>query len=417
MPKFRIFLLLSSIFYLLSSFSSPVIASTDPQDATISATATVPTLSETSDHTAPSIPILVRPEDGTITGNNQPDFVWKSSTDTGSNTILYTLYLNGIATYLGISNLGNSSGLGYSAWIDGIETKLRVNIPLPDGNYNWYVTATDPSGNTSTSTSWNLTIDTIAPHLALIDLDTYHNPIIIEGSNFDIDGPKGINFIVQSDPYATTQITLTSAELAIYRLSTICDTSGRCYLSQHLNPGVYSVTILSIDQAGNITVLPTFTITIHQAQLVVTFPGITEPIITIPYTPIAQLPSSLPATVSIVASSRMLPSLIAILLALIIILLLIIVWRRKYNLILLNDQGTPLENTIIYHSIPSLRNRFTKIYLSKRDPISFKLGHSDHGRILIPHLTRYSTLTIRTEKATYILSISAVSKLYTLILG
>ena len=208
MPKSRLLFILAFSTILLGSCRSAVKASTDPQDATISATATVPTLSDTSDRTPPTTPILVRPEDGTITGNNQPDFVWKSSTDTGSNTIIYTLYLNGIATYLGISNLGNSSGNGYSARIDGIETKLTVNIPLPDGNYNWYVTATDPSGNTGTSASWNLTIDTVAPSLTVVDLENYHNPTIAEGSNFDIDGPKDIHFTVQSDPYATVQMTL-----------------------------------------------------------------------------------------------------------------------------------------------------------------------------------------------------------------
>ena len=413
MPKSRLLFILAFSTILLGSCRSAVKASTDPQDATISATATVPTLSDTSDRTPPTTPILVRPEDGTITGNNQPDFVWKSSTDTGSNTIIYTLYLNGIATYLGISNLGNSSGNGYSARIDGIETKLTVNIPLPDGNYNWYVTATDPSGNTGTSASWNLTIDTVAPSLTVVDLDNYHNPTIAEGSNFDIDGPKDIHFTVQSDPYATVQMTLfPSSEPCdsecseLLRLSATSNSSGFSYLNQHLIPGVYTITILAIDQAGNITVLPSFTITIHQATLIIKVPGITEPIINIPYTPIAQLPASLPATVSIIASRGTLLYPLILLLALILIVLLIILWKRKYNLILLNDQGIPLENTIIYHSIPK-----------SKDPISYKLAHNDHGRLFIPHLTRYSTLTIRTDTRTYILSISVSSKLYTIILG
>jgi len=196
----------------------------------------------------------------------------------------------------------------------------------------------------------------------------------------------------------------------LLRLSATSNSSGYSYPYQYLIPGMYSVTILAIDQAGNITVLPTFTITIHQSTLIIKVPGITEPIINIPYTPIAQLPASLPAslpaTVSIIASRGTLLYPLILLLALILIVLLIILWKRKYNLILLNDQGIPLENTIIYHSIPK-----------SKEHISYKLAHNDHGRLYIPRIGRYSTLTIRTDTRTYILSISVSSKLYTIILG
>lgn len=421
MPKYFLHRICLVLLVANFSFAQSCLAGQDPLDATSSATATVPTLSDTSDHTAPSTPILIRPEDKTVTGNNQPEFVWKNSFDTGSNTIIYALYLNDVATYLGISNLGNSSGNGFTARLDGEETKLDVTIPLSDGTYTWYITATDPSGNTSTSTTWSFTIDTVTPFLTVIDIDSYHNPVIEEGSNFDIDGPKDVNFTIHSDPYATIQITIDGEDGSVYNLQSSSSSSGLSYPYQHLVPGVYTVTILAIDLAGNITVLPTFTITIHQASVTIIVPGIIEPIINVPYTPIAVLPPSLPATISFIVSRGLLPYLIIIALAIILWYLLIVIWSHRYNLILLNDQGLPIKNTIVYHSIPDSKTKYTKVYLTKRAPLSYKLAPSDHGHVYIPHLNRYSTLTIRIDDVEtctiYIMSLSVSRKLYTITLG
>jgi hypothetical protein len=55
--------------------------------------------------------------------------------------------------------------------------------------------------------------------------------------------------------------------------------------------------------------------------------------------------------------------------------------------------------------------------MAKSEPISYLLTGGDRGRLYIRHLGPYSTLTVRTGTATYILSISAKRKIYTLILG
>lgn len=384
---------------------------------TISPSATVPGLSETSDSEAPSIPILVRPEDGTVTGDNRPEFVWKDSVDSGSNTISYDLYLNGVATYLGISNLGNSSGLGYTARLDAGETKLQVTIPIRDGVYNWYVTARDSSGNQSTSTTWNLTIDTVPPTLSIIDIDTYHNPVIQEGSNFDIDGPKDVYFTASSDPYATIQISLSSQDSDIYHLESHTDSNGLAYLYQHLTPGLYTATVLAFDQAHNITVHPSFTLTIHESIISIKLPGRATPLVTFPYTPISLPPSSLPATVSYIASRGILPVFIAALLAAIIVILLIILGKRRYNLIVIDGSSRPLPAITIYHSIPDTISKSTRVFLSRHDPLSYRLPSTSRGRIYLPHLTRYSTLTIVTPHTTYLLSLSTTSRIYTITLS
>ena len=125
------------------------------------------------------------------------------------------------------------------------------------------------------------------------------------------------------------------------------------------------------------------------------------------------LDTSIPAytaTISQIPTTRYyLPILLATLLALALLILLIILWRKKYNLILLNPQFRPISHATIYHSVPNLRSTI------------HDLRSIHHGRLYIPHLGRYSTLTIRIQGnvlcTTYILSICGRSRLYTIVLG
>jgi len=122
------------------------------------------------------------------------------------------------------------------------------------------------------------------------------------------------------------------------------------------------------------------------------------------------LDTSIPAytaTISQIPTTRYyLPILLATLLALALLILLIILWRRRYNLILTLNSAGPVT---IYHSLPP------------RPSNIFHLTPDQHGRLYIPHLTRYSTLTIRVQGnvlcTTYILSICGKSRLYTIVLG
>ncbi|MFH2085858.1 MAG: Ig-like domain-containing protein [bacterium] len=383
------------------------LASTNLQSATVSATATIPTTPPVSSNlTAPVSPILIRPEDGTVTGDNHPEFVWHQSTDIDSNVVIYTLYLNGVATYLGITDTGNSSGAGYTARIETSDIRLLPTTDLPDGVYEWYVTASDLSGNTARSATWTLTIDTTTPPLTLVDLDIYHEPTLVQGTSFEIMGPKDIYFTLLSDPFVTIQISLSSLESNVYHLTSNTNPSGLAYLYQHLSPSSYSVIVTAIDAGGNTTALPEFTLTITQAVATITIPGL--PPIIIPYTPYS-LPS-LPATIAqLQPISDNLPNIIYILLAVSILLLTIFLWRKKYNIIFLDyNNGQPLTNTKVYHSIPKLRATI------------YNLQSSERGRLYIPHLGRYSTLTICTVYldicTTTVLSLSTSRRLYTMIL-
>lgn len=421
--KCRRYILISTLLFF-AKIPTHVVAYilSDTKTATISAT--VPSQHVDNDTTAPSAPILIRPEDGTITGDNKGEFVWHQSTDPNGNTLTYTLYLNGVATYLGISNIGNSGGTGYSARRDGEEVKLVPTVALADGTYDWYVTATDLAGNTSHSTNWHFTVDTTPPPLTVIDVDTYHQPAIQEGSNFDIPGPKNVNFTILSDPHVTIQLTLTPSSepcasecLELLQLQSLTNSSGLAYFTPHLNLGIYHVTLVAIDQAGNTYVLPDFTLNISEATLVIQLPllpGLAGHI-NIPYTPLT-IPS-LPTTIAKLQTRDTLTTIISIALAIIGMILLIFLWKRKKNILILDPKGNPLKEAIIYHSIPQIREQKTKILLTSQDPIEYSLTKLSSGKLYIRRLNRYSTLTIRTTTTTYLLSICRHRSFYTLILG
>ena len=418
--------ILYTLYFILYTFIAPPLASasTDPQSATASATATIPsTTPTTSDTTAPTAPILVSPPDATVLGDDTPEFVWRQSSDTNSNTIYYTFYLNEVATYIGIADTGSSTGPGYTAWKDGTEVKLIPTSPLSDGTYSWRVTASDLAGNAASSVLWHFTLDTIPPVITITDIDIYHNlslssdhPEDFAGIIFDISGPKDVYFTIHSEPWSTLTLQFyneSTGELVSHSMWTVSD-KGLVYPYTHLDLGRYLVSIVGYDRGGSTTALPQFILSIVQAQITVPlppFPGL-PPSYSIPYTPYS-IPS-LPATISKIESRLLLFTIIGSLLAIVVLVLLIFIWKRKYNLILLNGGGAALTNTKVYHSIPTSRSKHSSIFVTSLTPISYFLSSSDHGRLYIRHLGRYSTLTIRTDSTTYILSLCAHRRLYTI---
>lgn len=393
------------VYCYASLLPSPALANTDPSSATSSANATIPSFVVTSDQHAPTSPILLRPTDNAVTGDHRPELVWRESTDEDSNTVLYTVFINDTATYLGVSGAGSSGSTLYTARVEGGEIRLLPTTNLQDGIYTWRVDAYDLMGNTSHSATWHFTIDSTAPSLTLVDLDTYHYPVISEGSNFDIAGPKDVYFTVLSDPHSTIQITFVSNSTTLH-LSTQTSDSGLASLYQHLDLGVYSTTILAIDRSGNTTFLPDFTLTITQSSLLL--PGISP--IPLPGL-VHDLPASLihlPATIAKLDTRSLLPYHLIILLALILLILLIILWRRRYNFILLDSKFRPIPQATVYHSIPNLKSGI------------YHLESSQRGRLYIPGLHRFSTLTVRLQDrelcTTHILSICARRRLYTIVL-
>jgi len=425
MPTFTKYLL-AVLFAVLviSPATSSVSANSDPKSATVSATATVPTTTPTtSDTTTPSNPALISPYDGTITADRTPLFVWRRSSDNNSNTLTYTLYHNGVATYLGISNIGNSASSNYSAIVDGNEIKLTPTIDLPDNSYNWTVTASDGSGNTSHSTTWNFRVDSTPPFIKINEIDNYSNlnlhstsPENFTDLNFDITGPTTVSFHILTEPYST--LTLQFYDLAgnlVTQSSWSAGNSGELYPSHYLPVGLYKLVISAYDLALNTTALPEFQLTITQATISIsppTLPGSTpsSPLISIPYTPLSL--DSLPATVAQIETRLPLLYIIGSLLAVIALLMLVLLWKKKYNLVLSDENGQPLAQAVIYHSIPNTARSQSSILLTTKQPISYNLEPKNLGKIYLKGLTRYSTLTIRTNQGTLILSLSRKQPVY-----
>lgn len=411
----RLFIRLISpicLIWLICASPTKALAGTDPISDTATISATVKQQPGKST-TPPTVPALYQPEDGTITSDNRRNFSWYQSSDPNGNTVTYTLYLNGVATYLGISNLGNSAGSGYSAQLDGSLVRLHPTVSLPDGTYDWYVTAENPAGATSRSATWHLTIDTTTPVIIVTDIDTYHNLNLNSGDpasvppelNFDVDGPKDISFTLHTKIYAKVTLQFYDADnQLVASVTSLSDNNGILQTYRHLAPGLYLVQISAVDQAGQAGALPTFHLTVHQAALALTIPG--SPPYSIPYTPYS-IPS-LPATIANLQTPGGLASITILLIALGIIWLLIFLWRRRYNLVLLDPAGHPLHHAVIYHSNPGSHTLYS-------------IHHTLYYKSYLPHLGRYSTLTIRLQSettcSTYILSLCGKRGLYTVILG
>ena len=152
--------------------------------STVTTTGTVPaTIPTTSDETAPTIPILIAPPDGTLTDNSSPTFTWRRSTDPNGNTVFYTLYLNDVATYSNIGSLGNTITSSYTTRLGRDTIHLTPTSALPDSSYMWYITASDLSGNTSRSATWHFTLDTSIPAytatISQIPTTRYYLPILL----------------------------------------------------------------------------------------------------------------------------------------------------------------------------------------------------------------------------------------------
>ncbi|MFH2019601.1 MAG: Ig-like domain-containing protein [bacterium] len=407
---FTVFFFLSALFYRVGA-EDP---STDPVDYNPPVSATVPSqTSETipGDTTPPTSPILLRPTDGTATGDSTPEFVWRQSTDLNSNTIHYTFYLDNVATFLGVSNDGSSSGTGYTATIDGTEVRLIPTTALSDGTYTWKVVASDPAGNQASSTSWSLTIDTVAPFLTLTKLDNLNNPPITEESSFEIAGPKAVSFVVLTEPYASVRLSLTQnlEDSEPITLTSSTNHTGEATFAPHLATGLYSVSISATDHVNLVSVLPTFTLNITASQIIL--PGLPP----LPVPPlVSSLPSTiynLPVTISHVTSIPI-PYLTLLFVVLLALLLLFLFLRRSPNLILLDTQGNPINNALITHSLPRSR--------SHPSPLYYSTLHTTFYRSYIPHLSRFSTLTIRLQEPTVctvtVLSLSVKRPSYTIIL-
>lgn len=371
--------------------------------------ASIPSQSIVGDNQAPSPPVLLRPSDGTVTSDQRPEFAWKESSDPNGNTVLYTLYLDGEAKFLGINNLGNSAGVGYTSRLEGGEVRLLPTLKLTEGSHDWYVVAYDLSQNESYSTSWHFVVDLTPPALTLLDLESSHLPDLSSNPIFDIQAPQQVDFTISTESYATVTLTIVNSQgVSITTLNSTANHTGIIYFSYYLDQGSYSILINAVDRAGLTSALPLFSLNLYRLNISLpSLPPIIRPPLGLPPQIVLPPPPSvpsLPVTVAKLTSRGYLAIISPILLASIIPLLLFIIWRRRYNLTLLSSDLQPIDYADIYYSHPRYQGNRHHILNNIR------------GRTYLPYLTRYATLTIKHQDLTLILSISVKKRHYTIVI-
>ncbi|MBN2058758.1 MAG: Ig-like domain-containing protein, partial [Candidatus Saganbacteria bacterium] len=105
------------------------------------------------DSTPPTLPVLVTPPDGSITGDNTPLLTWEAATDPLTNVVSYEVRLDGSV----VATLGAVTQYTAEALAEMIHT--------------WEVRAKDEAGNWSGfSVSFTFEVDTIGPNFTAVRL-------------------------------------------------------------------------------------------------------------------------------------------------------------------------------------------------------------------------------------------------------
>ncbi|MDA1168906.1 MAG: fibronectin type III domain-containing protein [bacterium] len=175
-----------------TSYTRKVAAYNDDGTSTASNTATVIT-----NNVSPTSPSLVSPVDGALTNNNLPTFTFKKSTEENGTIDFYTLKV-GNQTFSNIpassteasnpaSSTHNTDRYTAQYFNEGttnttnqtISVTLKddgtASLPLNDGTYVWYVTATDTTSNSTRSSERALYIDATRPSISNLNII---NPVL-----------------------------------------------------------------------------------------------------------------------------------------------------------------------------------------------------------------------------------------------
>lgn len=115
----------------------------------------------------PSIPILISPEDLEVVVVSKPTFEWYGSTDNVAVNH-YQLWIDSGLYFGYIPTSDQDTAFFTLTYNSGTNTySLTTKQAMLDGDHTWSVVAADAAGNESTSATWNFTIDTEAPDMAI----------------------------------------------------------------------------------------------------------------------------------------------------------------------------------------------------------------------------------------------------------
>lgn len=132
---------------------------TNPKTRSVGVSATVADLSP------PDTPILIRPENNSTISTNKPTFVWRAVEDT-FGIDHYKLTVDGETLFDDIPTYEVDTNLYTLTYDEDREYYyLTIKNSLAEGNHTWKITVTDDNGNSSSSVTWNFTIDSQAPYI------------------------------------------------------------------------------------------------------------------------------------------------------------------------------------------------------------------------------------------------------------
>ena len=250
---------------VLPFFNSAIVFSQIPLDESAQVTATVP------DTTGPSTPILIAPADASTTTDSTPTFIWVQSTDNIGVTG-YVFYRDGVVSIDNIPTSATDTST-YTLTYDSITGRysLTPKVSIGDGSHTWKIVAKDAVGNTTSSATWTVVIDTQGPTFVVTAIgsemtsisaqDTSTIPITpIELSENEpiISGTGEANSTV------ILRVRLASDDSLVEEITFTIDSNGTwsVQLGTLERDTVMSLTFQITDQAGLLSVLEDVLITV-----------------------------------------------------------------------------------------------------------------------------------------------------------
>lgn len=249
---FSFFFFLAALFF---SVKSTVLAQN------VSINAVVP------DFVPPSAPILIEPSDGALLSDSTPSFKWYESTDNISMSH-YVFYKDGSILFNNIPLVATDNSyyvLAYDA-LNGIYTLTPKNV-LSDGAHTWKITAVDYANLSTSSDTWDFTIDTLVPSFVLKkigDVDVSisaanvgsvpSDPIIIFGSDATANEPT---LIAIGEANSSVKLTVTIPDDPLQTFTTSIDGNGNYSLKLGILPRDTDIRLdfIITDGASHVSVL------------------------------------------------------------------------------------------------------------------------------------------------------------------
>lgn len=247
--KTKLILLLCFVF-----FAHVISAATESVKPKISATV--------GDTLAPSTPILIAPENGSLINTSTPTFVWQTSTDL-NGIGHYKLFLDGAILFDNIP-IVDTDNASYTLTFDPITTyySLVPKSPISDGTHTWKIRAVDNFSNFADSVTWSFTIDSLAPSFILIKIGNITVAIsaqdlsTIPSSPIELDDNEPL-LLATSEADSNVDLTLTIPGDPTQFFSTTVDSLGNWSEQFGILPRdlVMTLDFVITDLAGNISVL------------------------------------------------------------------------------------------------------------------------------------------------------------------